>query len=53
MRSPRNKISRREFAKLLGRAGIALSIPRAVAGPDGSGPILLKNAAPACGLDFC
>jgi hypothetical protein len=52
MRSPSNPLTRREFAKLLGGAGLALSVPRAFAATGAGGPIQLQNAAPACGLDF-
>ncbi|HEY1678127.1 MAG TPA: CRTAC1 family protein [Candidatus Sulfotelmatobacter sp.] len=45
------KPTRREFAKLLGGAGFALSFQRALAVPA-AGPIRFENAAPANGLDF-
>ena len=51
MRSLKDQLTRREFAKLLGGAGLALSIPGALA-PTTKGPIQFQNAAPACGLDF-
>ena len=51
MRSLKDQLTRREFAKLLGGAGLALSTPGALA-PTTKGPIQFQNAAPACGLDF-
>ena len=51
MRSLKDQLTRREFAKLLGGAGLALSIPGALASTT-KGPIQFRNAAPACGLDF-
>ena len=51
MRSLKDQLTRREFAKLLGGAGLALSIPGALASTT-RGPIQFQNAAPACGLDF-
>lgn len=51
MRSLKDRLTRREFAKLLGGAGLALSIPGAPASTT-KGPIQFQNAAPACGLDF-
>jgi enediyne biosynthesis protein E4 len=51
MRSLKDQLTRREFAKLLGGAGLALSIPGALASTT-KGPIQFQNAAPACGLDF-
>jgi hypothetical protein len=51
MRSLKDQLTRREFAKLLGGAGLALSIPGAIASTT-KGPIQFQNAAPACGLDF-
>jgi len=51
MRSLKDQLTRREFAKLFGGAGLALSIPGALASTT-KGPIQFQNAAPACGLDF-
>jgi len=51
MRSLKDQLTRREFAKLLGGAGLALSIPGGLASTT-KGPIQFQNAAPACGLDF-
>jgi len=51
MRSLKDQLTRREFAKLLGGAGLALSMPGALASTT-KGPIQFQNAAPACGLDF-
>ena len=51
MRGLKDQLTRREFAKLLGGAGLALSIPGALASTT-KGPIQFQNAAPACGLDF-
>ena len=51
MRSLKDQLTRREFAKLLGGAGLALSTPGALASTT-KGPIQFQNAAPACGLDF-
>jgi hypothetical protein len=51
MRSLKDQLTRREFAKLLGGAGLALSMPGALASTT-KGPIQFHNAAPACGLDF-
>ena len=52
MRSHNNQITRREFARLLAGAGLALSLPRALAASASGGPIVFKNAAPACGSGF-
>src|SRR5258707_15185080 len=52
MRSRNPQLTRREFAKLLGGAGLALSIPQALTGAGPGGPIRFQNAVPACGLDF-
>ncbi|MCU1269175.1 MAG: ASPIC/UnbV domain protein [Acidobacteriaceae bacterium] len=52
MRSNKNQFTRREFAKLLGGAGVALSVPGAFAAATNRGPIWFQNAAPGCGLDF-
>ncbi len=51
MHTRRETITRREFAKLLGGAGLALSVPGALAATV-RGPIQLQNAAPASGLEF-
>ena len=50
MRSRSPEITRREFARLLGGAGLALSMPYARAAA--TGPIQFQNVAPACGVDF-
>jgi hypothetical protein len=52
MRSPRNALTRRAFAKLLGGAGLACSLPGTLATTITKGPIQFQNIAPACGLDF-
>src|SRR5258708_35561519 len=52
MRGRRDKLSRREFTKLLAGTGLALSVPGTLAVPTTQGAIQLQNAAPACGLDF-
>jgi enediyne biosynthesis protein E4 len=52
MRSRSNQLTRRQFARLLGGAGLALSVPHAFAAGNARGPIQFQNAAPACGLDF-
>ncbi|HEX4785771.1 MAG TPA: CRTAC1 family protein [Candidatus Sulfotelmatobacter sp.] len=52
MRSRNPQLTRREFAKLLGGAGLALSIPQALTAAGPGGPIRFQNAVPACGLDF-
>jgi enediyne biosynthesis protein E4 len=52
MRSNKNQFTRREFVKLLGGAGVALSVPGAFAAATNRGPILFQNVAPGCGLDF-
>lgn len=51
MTSGKTRITRREFARALGAAGIACTMPRAFAAPT-SGPIWFENTAPANGLDF-
>ena len=51
MTSGKTRITRREFARALGAAGIACTMPRAFAAPT-SGPIRFENTAPANGLDF-
>ncbi|HEX3820410.1 MAG TPA: CRTAC1 family protein [Candidatus Sulfotelmatobacter sp.] len=45
------KLTRRDFARLLGSVGLALSVPRTLAAPS-AGPIRFENTAPANGLDF-
>jgi enediyne biosynthesis protein E4 len=51
MTSGKTRMTRREFARALGAAGIACTMPRAfAAGP--SGPIRFQNTAPGNGLDF-
>jgi hypothetical protein len=52
MRGRNDHLTRREFAKLLGGAGLALSVPEAFAATNAGGPIQFQNAAPAGGLDF-
>ena len=51
MRSRNPNITRREFAKLLGGAGFALTLPWAFSVAS-AGPIRFENTAPANGLDF-
>ena len=51
MRSLSNQLTRRQFSRLLGGAGLALSVPRVFAAGIAKGPIQFQNAAPACGLD--
>ena len=46
------QLTRRQFARLLGGAGLALSVPGEIAGSTARGPIQFQNTAPACGLDF-
>jgi enediyne biosynthesis protein E4 len=54
MRSRNNRpaFTRREFASLLAGAGLALSLPRALAASTTPAPIQFQNTAPKCGLDF-
>jgi enediyne biosynthesis protein E4 len=53
MRNRSYRLTRREFAKLLGGAGLALSVPETFAAATNSrGPIQFQNAAPGSGLDF-
>lgn len=52
MRSRSHTLTRREFAMLLGGAGLALSVPGAFAATSPRGPIQFQNAAPGSGLDF-
>jgi hypothetical protein len=52
MRSRSHTLTRREFAKWLGGAGLALSVPGALAATNPRGPIQFQNAAPGSGLDF-
>ena len=52
MRSRSNQLTRRQFTRLLGGAGLALSVPHAFAAGNAKGPIQFQNAAPGCGLDF-
>ena len=47
-----HSLTRREFARLLGGAGLALSASGAFAAASARGPIQFENAAPGCGLDF-
>jgi enediyne biosynthesis protein E4 len=51
MSSGKNRMTRREFARALGAAGIACSMPRVFAQGPG-GPIRFQNAAPGNGIDF-
>ena len=46
------QLSRREFTHWLGASGIALSLPRSLAGNPTRGPIQFQNTAPANGLAF-
>ena len=48
----RSPLTRREFAKRLGSAGLALCIPQTLRGAVSAGPIQFQNTAPANGLDF-
>ena len=52
MRNPRHPLTRREFAKLLGGAGVAFSMPRMFAVEAPRGPIQFQNVATSNGLDF-
>ncbi len=52
MPSRRQLTTRRDFSRLLGGAFLAMPLARALAVPAPSGPIQLKNVAPASGLDF-
>ena len=52
MSNPRLHWTRREFARLLGGAGAALTIPRMFGAANTPGPIVFENAAPKCGIDF-
>jgi enediyne biosynthesis protein E4 len=52
MRSRSHTLTRREFAKLLGVASLALAGPGAFAATTARGPIQFQNAAPGSGLDF-
>lgn len=51
MRSRNQRLTRREFARLMGGASLALSIPGSFASPSRS-PVQFQNVAPANGLDF-
>jgi hypothetical protein len=52
LRDGRHPLTRREFTRLLGGAGLALSVPGVFATTKAPGPIVFQNVAPACGLDF-
>src|ERR1700676_1191669 len=52
MRSHRNLITRREFARLLSSAWLAMPMAKALTMATKPGQIQFKNTAPACGLDF-
>ena len=52
MRSRSHQFTRREFTKLVGAAGLAMSIPDMFAANSGRGPIQFQNTAPSSGLDF-
>lgn len=52
MRNHNPKLTRREFARLFGLAGLASCIPRCLPATGMGGPIQFQNAAPANGLDF-
>lgn len=52
MRNHSQPLTRREFAKLLGGAGFAFSMPKTSAAEPSRGPIQFQNAAPGNGLDF-
>ncbi|MGC2196613.1 MAG: hypothetical protein WA628_18205, partial [Terriglobales bacterium] len=52
MLSRSNQLTRRQFARMLGGAGLALSVPAMFAAGQAKGPIQFQNAVPACGLDF-
>ena len=52
MRTPRLPVTRRQFARLLGGAGLACALPRIRAATTVGGPIVFQNTAPANGLDF-
>jgi hypothetical protein len=52
MYSRSRQFTRREFAKLVGGTGLALSVPGGFAANSGRGPIQFQNAGPSSGLDF-
>src|ERR1051326_9293321 len=52
MRNRSPQFTRREFGKLVGGAGLALTIPKTLRDNTTTGPIRFENIAPACGLDF-
>jgi enediyne biosynthesis protein E4 len=52
MRNRNPKLTRREFARLFGVAGLGLCTPRSLRAAAVAGPIQFQNAAPANGLDF-
>src|ERR1051326_129689 len=52
MRNPSPQFTRREFAKLVSGAGLALAIPKTLRANTTTGPIRFENIAPPCGLDF-
>ncbi|MGH9496167.1 MAG: CRTAC1 family protein [Candidatus Sulfotelmatobacter sp.] len=51
MQNRNRSLTRREFAKFLGSAGMALSIPKRLAAVT-AGPIRFENTASSSGLDF-
>lgn len=52
MRGRNPQLTRREFAGLLGGAGLMLAMPRGLGADAPAGPIQFRNFAPACGIDF-
>jgi enediyne biosynthesis protein E4 len=52
MRDPRNRLSRRDFVRLLSAAGLAVYTPVSFAADPSGNPIQFQNVAPGCGLDF-
>jgi hypothetical protein len=52
MHNLKNPLTRRDFARLLSAAGVALFAPRAFASAATEGPIRFENRAPGSGLDF-
>jgi hypothetical protein len=52
MRDPKNRLSRRDFVRLLSAAGLAVYTPVSFAADPSGNPIQFQNVAPGCGLDF-
>jgi hypothetical protein len=52
MRNRSPQLTRREFARLFGAAGLALSVPRSLHAAVPTGPIQFQNAAPGNGINF-